>query len=121
MFVLNKPGLSMYSNWKVVSKDSHPSGLTPRQSLDSYNTSYGKGMSHSGVFTLARNKDGSGMIMAHSSEWCENKKKARKAISNDETADASRAKSDNSEAGVITSADVSVRYRHLPCSKSSKH
>lgn len=33
MYVLHKPKLSMYSNWKVVDKDSNQSGLTPLESL----------------------------------------------------------------------------------------
>ena len=38
MYVANKPGISMYSNWRVVTKDSHPSGLNPGQSLNAYNS-----------------------------------------------------------------------------------
>ena len=28
--------VSMYSNWKVVAKDSHPSGLSPRVGMSCY-------------------------------------------------------------------------------------
>jgi hypothetical protein len=28
----------MYSNWKMVSEDSHPSGLTPKEGMASYNS-----------------------------------------------------------------------------------
>ena len=51
MYVMHKPKLSMYSNWRVVTKDSHPSGLPPADGLAAYSSIY-HGASH-GIFTLA--------------------------------------------------------------------
>ena len=89
MYVIHKPRLSMYSNWRVVTKDSHPSGLPPADGLAAYNS-----ISHQsthGLYTLAGNsskktsKDGKTtevveerkhgrvdddqMIVTHSSQW----------------------------------------------------
>ena len=86
-YVINKPRLSMYSHWKVVSKDSHPSGLAPSVWLGCYNST-----SHpfdNGIFTTAKimqSKDGNSekkqdsMIMTHSSKW----KKGTKSLSKSE-------------------------------------
>ena len=58
--------VSMYSNWKVVSKDSHPSGLSPKLGMSCYNSSY-QAKTH-GIFTTAAPKK-SLMITTHSSRW----------------------------------------------------
>jgi hypothetical protein len=51
MYVMHKPKLSMYSNWRVVNKDCHPSGLNPADGLSAYNSvSHGASF---GMFTLA--------------------------------------------------------------------
>ena len=83
VYVINKPKLSMYSNWKVVSKDSHPSGLSPSVGLGCYNSS--SHPAENGTFTIAKigmkdpnctdyGKPSCNMIMTHSSQW----KKVRK-------------------------------------------
>ena len=62
--------VSMYSNWKVVAKDSHPSGLTPKMGMSAYNT-----VNHSslyGISSMAVPKK-SLMITTHSSRWHEKK------------------------------------------------
>lgn len=70
MYVADKPRISMYSNWRVVTKDSHPSGLSPGQSLNVYNS-----VSHDaayGTFTMAgtgRSAQADCMIVSHSSKW----------------------------------------------------
>ena len=58
--------VSMYSNWKVVSKDSHPSGLSPKLGMSCYNSTY-RTKTH-GIFTTAAPKK-SLMITTHSSRW----------------------------------------------------
>ena len=40
MFVAQSEKLSMYSNWKVVQKDAHPSGLTAKVGMESYDSTY---------------------------------------------------------------------------------
>ena len=83
VYVINKPKLSMYSNWKVVSKDSHPSGLSPSVGLGCYNSS--SHPAENGTFTTAKigmkdpnstdyGNPSCNMIMTHSSQW----KKVRK-------------------------------------------
>ena len=86
MYVMHKPKLSMYSNWRVVTKDCHPSGLTPADGLSAYNSVI-HGASH-GIFSVAGHlskksaalKDGKPeerkqcvdddhMIVTHSSQW----------------------------------------------------
>ncbi len=89
MYVIHKPRLSMYSNWRVVTKDSHPSGLPPADGLAAYNSIYHQ--STHGLYTLAghsskkMSKDGKTadvveerkqgrvdddqMIVTHSSQW----------------------------------------------------
>ncbi len=82
MYVQHKPKLSMYSNWRVVSKDCHPSGLPATVGLAAYNS-----ICHSssfGIFSLAGNSskkmlkteknslsrvDDDQMIVTHSSQW----------------------------------------------------
>ena len=32
--------VSMYSNWKVVSEDCHPSRLSPKEGMSCYNSAY---------------------------------------------------------------------------------
>ena len=80
VFVQDMPRLSMYSNWKMVEKDSHPSGLSPRDSIRSYNSSYKEQGRNSGLFTTAVTATGAevdqgrrraNMIVAHSSQWNE--------------------------------------------------
>ncbi len=66
MYVRHKAGLSMYSNWKVVSRDSHPSGLSPKESLASYNSGYKS--STNGALTVAA-ADRRVLTVAHSSQW----------------------------------------------------
>ena len=80
MYVMHKPKLSMYSNWRVVSKDCHPSGLPPADGLSAYNSVI-HGSSH-GIFSIAglQSKklkddekkhfvDDDQMIVTHSSQW----------------------------------------------------
>ena len=64
--------VSMYSNWKVVAKDSHPSGLSPKVGMSCYNSSYTSTTSTTGLFTTAVPKK-SLMITTHSSRWHEKK------------------------------------------------
>ena len=80
VFVQDMPRLSMYSNWKMVEKDSHPSGLSPRESIRSYNSSYKGQGRNSGLFTAAvigsgaevdQGRRRANMIVAHSSQWNE--------------------------------------------------
>ena len=80
VFVQDMPRLSMYSNWKMVEKDSHPSGLSPRESIRSYNSSYKGQGRDSGLFTAAvigsgaevdQGRRRANMIVAHSSQWNE--------------------------------------------------
>lgn len=57
MYVHHKPKLSMYSNWRVVSKDFHPSGMTPSDWFGAYsapihNTSFG-------IYSVAKPKSSS--------------------------------------------------------------
>ena len=85
-YVINKPKLSMYSNWKVVSKDSHPSGLSPSIWFGCYNST-----SHPvdyGIYTMAKTKQAKqsntekkleDMIMTHSSQWKKGTKLASKS------------------------------------------
>lgn len=94
VYVLNKPKLSMYSNWKVVSKDSHPSGLPPPIWLGCYNST-----SHStqnGTFTMANigNKQSTNapkynqpdnMIMTHSSQWKKGPRNSQKSEADGKT------------------------------------
>ncbi len=79
MYVHHKARLSMYSNWKVVTKDSHPSRLTPKESLDAYNSVYHD--APNGMFVVAGSKKKEVMIVAHSSQWKdgEMKKAAKKS------------------------------------------
>ena len=60
--------VSMYSNWKVVTKDSHPSGLSPKIGMSCYNSNYHP--CDKGLFTMAQTKK-SPMIITHSSRWRE--------------------------------------------------
>ena len=62
--------VSMYSNWKVVAKDSHPSGLNPRLGMSAYNSSQHDSLY--GITTMAAPKK-SLMITTHSSRWHERK------------------------------------------------
>jgi hypothetical protein len=86
MYVMHKPKLSMYSNWRVVTKDCHPSGLSPTDGLSAYNS-----VCHSsghGIFSIAGHLstksgksqdtpteakkpfvDDDQMIVTHSSQW----------------------------------------------------
>ena len=76
----------MYSNWKVVSKDSHPSGLSPSIWFGCYNST-----SHPvdyGIYTMAKTKQAKqsnaekkleDMIMTHSSQWKKGTKLASKS------------------------------------------
>ena len=70
--------VSMYSNWKVVAKDSHPSGLTPQVGMSAYNTT-----NHSSIYgyysTAAPKK--SLMITTHSSRWHEKKSSLHSSMS----------------------------------------
>ena len=86
-YVIDKPKLSMYSNWKVVSKDSHPSGLPPTEWLGCYNST-SRSLDY-GIFTAAMTKRANAatgdmkqddMIMTHSSQW----KKGAKLVSKSE-------------------------------------
>ena len=63
--------VSMYSNWKVVSKDSHPSGLSAKVGMSAYN-SFNQHCTAYGSFTMAAPKK-SLMITTHSSRWHEKK------------------------------------------------
>ena len=63
--------VSMYSNWKVVAKDSHPSGLTAKVGMSAYN-SFNQHCTSYGSFTMAAPKK-SLMITTHSSRWHEKK------------------------------------------------
>ena len=63
--------VSMYSNWKVVSKDSHPSGLSAKVGMSAYN-SFNQHCTSYGNFTMAAPKK-SLMITTHSSRWHEKK------------------------------------------------
>eukprot|EP00092_Neocalanus_flemingeri_P003719 GFUD01003996.1.p1 GENE.GFUD01003996.1~~GFUD01003996.1.p1 ORF type:complete len:2148 (-),score=343.88 GFUD01003996.1:108-6551(-) len=70
--------VSMYSNWKVVAKDSHPSGLSPKIGMSCYNST-----SHStahGMYTTAAPKK-SLMITTHSSRWHEKKDSCHSTLS----------------------------------------
>ena len=62
---------SMYSNWQVVFKDSHPSGLSPKDGMSAYNS-----INHHeqlyGIYSTAAPKK-SVMITTHSSRWHEKK------------------------------------------------
>jgi hypothetical protein len=73
VYVQNKPRLSMYSNWKMVGKDSHPSGLAPKDSLASYNSGYKEVGRGAGCYTIASSSSSKtscgDMIVAHSSQW----------------------------------------------------
>ena len=60
----------MYSNWKVVAKDSHPSGLSPRLGMSAYNSSQHNSLY--GITAMAAPKK-SLMITTHSSRWHERK------------------------------------------------
>ena len=62
--------VSMYSNWKVVAKDSHPSGLSPRLGMAAYNSTNHCALY--GSFSTAAPKK-SLMITTHSSRWHEKK------------------------------------------------
>ena len=61
----------MYSNWKVVAKDSHPSGLTAKVGMSAYNSLNQHCSSH-GLYSVAAPKK-SLMITTHSSRWHEKK------------------------------------------------
>ena len=62
--------VSMYSNWKVVAKDSHPSGLSPKLGMSAYNSSQHSSLY--GITAMAAPKK-SLMITTHSSRWHERK------------------------------------------------
>ena len=62
--------VSMYSNWKVVAKDSHPSGLSPRLGMSAYNSTHHSSLY--GITAMAAPKK-SLMITTHSSRWHERK------------------------------------------------
>ena len=62
--------VSMYSNWKVVAKDSHPSGLSPRLGMSAYNSTQHNSLY--GITAMAAPKK-SLMITTHSSRWHERK------------------------------------------------
>ena len=63
--------VSMYSNWKVVAKDSHPSGLSAKVGMSAYNSLNQHSTSH-GLYSVAAPKK-SLMITTHSSRWHEKK------------------------------------------------
>ena len=102
MYVANKPGISMYSNWRVVTKDSHPSGLNPSQSLNAYystshcdnigeyNDTINYTTAGTGRIGTSTSQD---MIVSHSSKW-----KALKEVKNNKTEqDKNGGKNSNSE------------------------
>lgn len=72
--------VSMYSNWKVVAKDSHPSGLSPKVGMSCYNSSYTSTSSSTGLYTTAAPKK-SLMITTHSSRWHEKKDSCHSSLS----------------------------------------
>ena len=82
MYVAHKQGISMYSNWKMVTKDSHPSGLSPSQSLNAY-CSTSHSASH-GLFTTAgtnpKLSKSDSMVVSHSSKWKALKESAKKGL-----------------------------------------
>ena len=47
--------VSMYSNWNVVAKDSHPPRLSPRDGMSCYNSTHNS-TNHAMFTTLALNK-----------------------------------------------------------------
>jgi len=72
--------VSMYSNWKVVAKDSHPSGLSPKIGMSCYNSSYTSTSTTTGMYTTAVPKK-SLMITTHSSRWHEKKDSCHSSLS----------------------------------------
>ena len=70
--------VSMYSNWKVVAKDSHPSGLSPKIGMSCYNSTYHSTLH--GLYTTAAPKK-SLMITTHSSRWHEKKDSCHSTLS----------------------------------------
>jgi len=70
--------VSMYSNWKVVAKDCHPSGLSPKIGMSCYNSS--NTTTSYGVYTTAAPKK-SLMITTHSSRWHEKKDSCHSTMS----------------------------------------
>ena len=111
VFVQDMPRLSMYSNWKMVEKDSHPSGLSPRDSIRSYNSSCKEQGRNSGLFTTAVTATGAevdqgrrraNMIVAHSSQW--NESAAMRAREEEEERKQNKAEKEKTAAtSVITS------------------
>ena len=106
-YAANNPRISMYSNWKVVSKDSHPSGLTPEKGLNAYNSTLRD--SHFGLVTSAGPrrsvKDSKNdMVVSHSSRW-----KAVKAKNKDDKADKNQdgqsSNSNNSNSNVVRTVE----------------
>ena len=73
VFIANKPNISMYSNWKVMDKDSHPSGLSPKAHMSAYDSVCHNNTN--GIFTTARSSNlnsKSGQLelaVTHSSMW----------------------------------------------------
>lgn len=82
MYVPHKPRLSMYSNWKVVTKNPHPSGLKPKESLVHYDSSR-HDASH-GIFVAAGRGKKEVMIVAHSSQWKESERRRKRKAEEEE-------------------------------------
>ncbi len=115
MYVQHKPRLSMYSNWKVVTKDSHPSGIKPKESLALYDSVYHD--STHGSFVVAGKKRAA-LTVAHSSEWKESERRrkqkaAEKEKDKDRQKGDSEAKKDDDKSVEMAEADVSHKY--FPC------
>ena len=106
VYVENKHRLSMYSNWKMVAKDSHPSGLSPKESLNSYNSGYKEVPRNSGLVAMAATsnvkKPGGDMIVAHSSQWKE--EEAKRAREEEEEREKKKAEKEQTAAAQILRA-----------------
>ena len=95
---------SMYSNWQVVFKDSHPSGLSPKDGMSAYNS-----INHHeqlyGIYSTAAPKK-SAMITTHSSRWHEKKSTCHSNMT------ASSAL-ESEKKSVPQSSEVNVNITHL--------
>ena len=111
-YVQNKPKLSMYSNWKIVQKDTHPSRLPPEVTLSTYNSVHHE--SKYGIFT---NSTKLSLNLTHSSQWKLAKGKQKPEVpfeseeSQEDSANSAETKLRKVEGGYKSSEDVKTYVR----------